>query len=341
MRTFLFAGLVLLIVFVGILGVSLRTLQKYRPFEGFTTYQNRSQDGLQTGYVTSPTGGDVFRPNSDIHHPQIKNVPSSDEYVMGKIKRYETNVPLKISGVDYKIGGMNDAILGKFTRGTDPEIILNPDSERVNQETCILGNDCDEYVYNSHLYCPVGMERLQTQTPGKHTTERKYQGCYLLGRDYPAFACRHDDPLNSCNILKQKRIQRVGRGFLVFPPKRIFMKAEQEGVSVNELWERKQHFIRIMLRSYELQKTHPTINSWSEASPDIDNSVIENYANTILEKGYVMVQQKNTQTPMRIGFLVPDKSVPNIATPLRRTSYDLSRIKYIHDTTKDLPVVMT
>lgn len=341
MRTFLFAGLVILIAIVGILGVSLRTLQKYRPFEGFMTYQRRSNDGSQTGYVTSSTGGDVFRPDTMNVHPQIKNVPSSEEYVLGKIKRYQKHVPLKVSGIDYKIGGMNDAILGKFTKGTEPEIILNPDSNPENHESCLLGNGCEEYVYNSHLYCPVGMERLQTKTPGKNINERKYQGCYLLGKDYPAFACRHDDPLNSCEVLKQKRIQRVGKGFYVFPPKSVFMKAEQEGVNVNELWERKQHFIRMILRSYDLQKTHRNINSWSEESPDIDNSKIEEYANTILDKGYIMVQYKTTETPMRIGVYVPNQTIPDISTPLRRTSYDLSRIKYIHDTTKDLPIVMT
>jgi hypothetical protein len=361
-----------------ILGLSLQSLQTLKPFrtptspvppkgafsEGFnnddTYYQRQAEDGDMTGYVQSTSGdaNDVFRPDSGQVQSQLKNVPTSKEYVIGRINKYKSHVPLNHSDKNYNIGTMDDEIIQKFVRGTNPEIILNPDSHTQDQITCDLDTDCEEYVRNSQLYCPIGIDRLKTQESTGSKNEQKYQGCYTLTRDYPLLACKDGDRFNYCNYLRDLRVQRVGRGFYVFPTFDAILSAwnsaesSQEKRKISFIWRAKENMVREMILSFdhdEVKRNYRRIVQW-RSWRTTGSSVIDQYARQILYNSFLLYQSKTTKSPTRIGFIMRSPKdtasrvrvghVPELSTPTTRHSYNLKNVRYVHDTTMDpMPIL--
>lgn len=361
--------LLIIIVFVIILGVSLRSLQLYRPLhnifqegdEGFTdtVYQRKYENGNMTGYVGPIHGNesDVFKPENGEHHSQLTNVPTAKEYVIGRIKKYESHVPLKHSDKEYTIGSMDDEIIQKFSRGTNPDIILNPDSHIEKQITCDLEQDCDEYVRNSNLYCPMGIDRLKNRENTGKENEMKYQGCYTVTRNYPLLACRYGDRFNYCSYMNDLRIQRVGRGFYVFPTldalKDAMDKADtgEEKRKINYIMSMKIYMIRHMMLTYnreEVKDNIRNIKTWFPWSNNSGSSLLDQYGKQLFYNTFILYQSKTSKTPSRVGFImrtdtpiyVPKGHIPDLSTPSSRHTYNLKNVGYIHDTTQDpMPVL--
>lgn len=365
--------MLILLIILGLvitLGLSLRSLQVYRPFdepdgflsalEGFqdTQIQRTYDNGHMTGYEISLNGDqtDLFRPEDGPIHSQLENVPSAKEYVIGRIKKYESHVPLKHSDREYTFGTMDDEIIQKFARGTNPEIVLNPDSHIEDQITCDLEQDCDEYVRNSNLYCPMGMDRLRLKESTGTPNEEKYQGCYTITRDYPLLACRFGDRFNYCNYMTDLRIQRVGRGFYVLPTYEVLKDAMDRAETdldkrkISHILNTKIYMIRHMILTYdheEVKRHFKKIQKWTPWS-GTGSPMVDQYARQIFYNTFILYQSKTTGTPTRLGFImrtdtptyVPKGTIPELSTPSTRHSYDLKNVKFVHDTTKDpMPVL--
>jgi len=360
--------LLMIVLFVIVLGISLRSLQLHRPFdqspshanEGFldTVYQRKFDDANMSGYVAPVNGGesDVFKPENGEHHSQIANVPTAKEYVIGRIKKYESHVPLKHSDKTYTIGSMDDEIIQKFARGTNPDIILNPDSHIEDQITCDLEQDCKEYVRNSQLYCPMGIDRLKNRESTGKPNEMKYQGCYTITRDYPQLACRFGDRFNYCSYMNDLRIQRVGRGFYVFPTFDVIKDAtdkastSKEKDAISFITNMKIYMIRHMILTYdrdEVKDNFTAIQKWFPWS-STGSSLLDQYGEQLFYNTFILYQSKTSKTPSRVGFIMrtdssmflPKGNVPDLSTPSARHSYNLKNAGFIHDTTQDpMPVL--
>ena len=349
-------------MFVIILGISLRSLQLYRPLdnEGFldTVYQRNYDDANMTGYVSPEHGSDtdVFRPENGEHHSQLANVPTTKEYVIGRIKKYLKHVPLMHSDKLYTIGSMDDEIIQKFTMGTNPDIILNPDSHIEDQITCDLEQDCDEYAISSFLYCPIGMDRLKiTENTGKEN-ELKYQGCYTTTRNYPSLACRYNDRFNYCSYIHNKKIQRVGRGFYVFPTFDAIIDGinkagtDTEKTNVSFIMFIKIYITRYLILTYnreDVKNNYKRIQNWFPWL-STGSSVLDQYARQVFYNTFILYQSKTAKTPSRIGFIMrtdkstflPKSYIPELSTPSSRHTYNLKNVGYIHDTTRDpMPIL--
>lgn len=362
--------LLIIITFVIVLGVSLRSLQLYRPLdssqsliseaEGFlnTVYQRKFDDANMSGYVVPLNGSesDVFKPENGEHHTQLTNVPTGKEYVIGRIKKYESQVPLKHSDKTYIIGSMDDEIIQKFVRGTNPDIILNPDSHIEDHITCDLEQDCKEYVRNSQLYCPMGIDRLKNRESTGKANEMKYQGCYTITRDYPQLACRFGDRFNYCKYMNDLRIQRVGRGFYVFPTFDAIKDAKDKASTSREkdaisfITNMKIYMIRRMMLTYdrdEVKDNFSTIQKWFPWTSS-GSSLLDQYGKQLFYNTFILYQSKTSKTPSRVGFIMrtdssiflPKRNVPDLSTPSARHSYNLKNVGFIHDTTQDpMPIL--
>jgi hypothetical protein len=360
--------LLIIIVFVIVLGVSLRSLQLYRPFndspllenEGFTdtVYQRKYDNANMTGYVGPEHGSDtdVFRPENGEHHSQLSNVPTAKEYVIGRIKKYKSHVPLNNSDKEYTIGSMDDEIIQKFSKGTNPDIVLNPDSHIEDQITCDLEQDCDEYVRNSKLYCPMGIDRLKIRENSGKENEMKYQGCYTFTRNYPLLACRYGDRFNYCSYMNDLKIQRVGRGFYVLPTLDVIKDAvdkadtESEKRNIQYIMYIKIYIIRHMILTYDhedVKKNHKDVQRWFPWS-STGSSLLDQYGKQLFYNTFILYQSKTSKTPSRIGFIMrtdtplhlPKGHIPELSTPSTRHSYNLKNVGYIHDTTQDpMPIL--
>lgn len=360
--------LLIIMIFVIVLGISLRSLQLYRPLdssqsltnEGFldTVYQRKFDNANMSGYVTPVNGSetDVFKPENGEHHSQIANVPTVKEYVIGRIKKYESHVPLKHSDKIYKIGSMDDEIIQKFAKGSNPDIILNPDSHVEDQITCDLEQDCKEYVRNSQLYCPMGIDRLKNRESTGKENEMKYQGCYTITRDYPHLACRFGDRFNYCNYMNDLRIQRVGRGFYVIPTFDALKDAKdkastnQEKNAIEYILKIKIYIIRYMMLTYdrdEVKDNFTAIQKWLPWT-STGSSLLDQYGKQLFYNTFILYQSRTSKTPSRLGFIMrtdsplflPKGNIPSLSTPSTRHSYNLKNTGFIHDTTQDpMPVL--
>jgi hypothetical protein len=359
-------GMLLMItIFVIVIGLSLRSMLLYRPFsnnEGFmndTTLQRSGESGDMTGYVSMSNGdqSNVYKPSSGPYPSQIANVPTADEYIIGRIQRFQSHVPLLHSDKDYVLGTMDREIVNKFARGDIPNIILNPDSHTSDQITCDIEQDCDEFVRNSKLYCPVGMDRLKNQESTGEPNEQKYQGCYSITRDYPSLACRFGGRFNYCDYLTDLRIQRVGRGFYVFPTYDAMYEAYSRASTSNEkkrlsyILFTKIHMIRVMILTFDHEdvRNHTSdIQKWypwtTTGSPLLDQ-----YGRSVFYDTFLLYQSGTHKSPTRIGFVlrkdtpvhgITKSYVPELSTPVTRHSYNLKHIGYVHDTTQDpMPIL--
>jgi hypothetical protein len=370
--------LLMITIFVIVIGLSLRSLILYKPLqksepsaEGFsldTEVQRMEDTAHMSGYVNvkHSNPNNVYKPESGPHPSQITNVPTAKEYVIGRIKKYESHVPLKHSDKDYVIGSMDDEIVKKFSLGDVPNIILNPDSREEDQITCDIEQDCDEYVRNSNLYCPMGLDRLKNQESTGKPNEQKYQGCYTMTRNYPSLACRFGDRFNYCDYMNDLRIQRTGRGFYVFPTfdamyaiyqnTRRMVNGRDE--SDNTEWNKVRYImnikisiIRYMILSYDHPDVNNNVNGVSNWSPwrSTGSSVLDQYARQVFYNSFLLYQSGTHKTPTRVGFIIrkdtpsygPSVSnIPELSTPTKRHSYNLKHAKYVHDTTMDpMPVL--
>lgn len=357
--------LLIILICVVIFGLSLHTLLEYKPFpfvninkgnwiekEGFvdTKYDRNASDAAMTGYVTVQ-GGDIhntFKPDSGSVHPQLENVPTATEYLIGRMKRYKMYIPFNNTNVTYHFGSQDKDILQKFARGSNPDIILNPDSDSKHWVLCDIERECKEYVHNSRLYCPIGMDRLQIQTPtGKHN-ERRYQGCYSAPRQYHMFACRSNDPKGGCRILRDRMVQRVGSGFVMYPPSGVMDLALKEATNNNEkglireFMNSKSIHIRNMLLSYtrdDIRDNIDAINKWSpsplEKRLSVDNGTLDRYLNSIYDDCYLLFQPRGYDSEARIGFVTRKDKYVNVPKLGNDINYDITSLKFIPDTTKD------
>ena len=351
-----------------VIGLSLRSLLLYRPIktsEGFsipTKVQRVGDTAHMSGYVNIENGNveNVYKPESGPHPSQIGNVPTAKEYLIGRINRFKSHVPLKHSDKDYVIGQMDDEILQKFSLGDVPNIILNPDSAKEEQITCDIEEDCDEYVRNSNLYCPIGMDRLKIKESSGKINEQKYQGCYTATNKYPEIACRFGSRFNYCDYINELRIQKVGRGFYVIPTydalsqiKRDYgTDNKQMMASLRHIDTLKINLIRNMILSFdhpEIKNNKDRITKWSPGS-STGSSLVDQYARQVYYNTFVLFQNGNHKTQARIGFImrkdtpsgeaVSVSHIPELSTPTTRHSYNLKHVKYVHDTMRDpMPVL--
>lgn len=333
--------LLVLILFVVILGLSLRSLKVYRPFdtEGFTgtVFDRRSEDASMTGYVTSGDG-QLFRPESGPVHSQLENVPTRTEFIMGRIAQHIGEVPIKNSSKNYTVGVTDDEIIQKFTKGSQSEIILNPDSPANTHVTCQLGVNCGEFVKDSYLYCPVGLDRVKNREVG-------YQGCHTSGTSHPYLSCKFDDPANNCYYLKDLRIQRVGNGFVVIPTFELLVRTLKDNVNnAYRLYNLKSHFIQQMLLSHDHPEVKANLDKISKWKPWLStgSTTLDQYCRQLLFNTFILFQPG---TPSRIGFIMRQNKpvyLPIGYVPeLSNHSYNLKKIGFIHDTTQDpMPILL-
>lgn len=364
--------IIIIVSMVVIAGISLNIMTKLGPKyiyakyhsyngngsgrEGFavqTQSQFRDTDGTMTGLVTIKGGapGEVFKRENGPSHSQLQNVPTATEYIVGRMKKYREYIPLKNVKERFTFGTSDDReIVKKFARGSNPDIVLNPDSRPKNWQMCALPEDCKEYVNRSKLYCPIGMERVQNQTPSGKDGENVYQGCYYVGRRTSTLTSVSDRKAR--NILDGLKIQRVGQNFLMYPPLKEIQTALQNSVNANEkeylnlLVSRKVRFIREMAKTLVIAKANEknmvAIDRWNplQKVTHVDDGELEKYMTGLLNDAYILVQGQTSETKTRIGYINANKThIPELKNQ-KGQSYNLSSIQFLPDTTMDpLPLL--
>ena len=336
---------VLIVIILGVLfiGVGLNV------FESFTTMKNQTDPntGEQTGLITDSPGNPAvaYKSTSGSVNDQYKNVPTRNVIYHGVAQKHSMQIPWRAySNKDRMI----DKIL-KPSGGPLPSVVLNPASDGDKQVICKLNDNCEDYVYRRELYCPIGMDRMETGVMG--TGERRYNGCYSAGRMIPSLGCRHNrEEANSmaggnlCGILSELRIQRVGTGFMMIPPYYV-LKALLEKPSASLSDSERNQIIEITNRRKDIvaQMVFSLKSQVSRANRDnIAKSQLMAYYNQILYNTTIIYQpvtdgMKNS----RAGFYARGVSIPSIERLPVEPDFNITD-KSLGDTTKEpLPELIT
>jgi hypothetical protein len=328
------SAILILVIFIGV-GLNI--------FESFTNYnqmkQIRNPDTMeQTGLVSS-VGGNITNSNFVYTSPgqtpssQYKNVKNEKEFIKGVLNKHSSQIPWNIySSTDQS----------KITRSTGglPLIILNPDSNPDKQEVCKLNDSCEDYVIDRNLYCPMGMERISTGSQ----SGKRYNGCYSASRKVPSLGCYHDSTEatsmnggNMCRLLSQKKVQRVGTGFVMLPPAFVFNNlltkpisqvSDAERNEIITMAQLKQQVVSQMLFYYE-----PSIKR--AVSDKLTRQQLLSYYITILQHAYIFYQPvTDSMTKPRAGFILYNRTIPSLRSPGFEIDYNITRVSNIGDTTK-------
>jgi hypothetical protein len=229
----------------------------------------------------------------------------------------------------------------KSSGGPLPNVILNPESDADKQIVCKLNDTCEDYVIDRTLYCPIGMDRMETGAVG--SGQRRYNGCYSGGRRIPSLGCRHGvEEANSmaggnlCRILSQLKIQRVGSGFIMIPRYSV-LKAllEKPRASLSDS-ERNDIVNMVNLRkNIVAQMTFALKSQVSRSRGDkMAESQLMSYYNGLLYNTTILYQPVTDGMRLpRAGFYAEGISLPVIERLPQEPDYNVTT-RTLGDTTK-------
>jgi hypothetical protein len=329
-----------------LLALMLQVLETYQTRiycnEGFEQYTRDPNTFHQTGYVNGE-----LRPSSGTVPSQLENVPSIKDVLTGKLQRFSGEIPTGIVTGSLNVNNPShmDTIIQTFVKDANsmnvPDIILNPNSVSGKQVTCRLGETCDEDVILGNVYCPVGMRKVETGDPNQ-----PYSGCYSGGRNVLALSCRHNESSGmglSCRPLRDKKVQRVGDGFQMFPSVEVYQRlvakyqAENNEEALRQIsnsWHRKWWLVIQMALSYK---------DFARSTEQHSRQILWQYIQMVFMYGLILYQPTvEDMTHPRIGVILPPTHpvLPNLQTEQYMFDYNITNISNIHDTTLEpLPIL--
>jgi hypothetical protein len=326
---------VLIVILLGVLfiGVGLNV------FESFTTLKHEvdSNTMKQTGLVSDSPGNSsvAYKSTTTNVNDQYKNVPTKQDMDSGVLFRYRYQIP----SASYFIKDRSSTGVLRPSGGPLPNVILNPASNPNNQVVCKINDNCEDYVIDRQLYCPIGMDRMSTGATG--LGERLYNGCYSGGTRIPSLGCRHGRAEansmaggNMCWILSNSKIQRVGSGFIMIPPYSTLKALLEKPVSALSDSERNDIINIVNLRKNIVAQM--TFALKSQVSQAAGNTMIQarlmSYYNYLLYNSTIFYQPVTDGMRLpRAGFYL--QYAPWIERLTLEPNYNITG-KEIGDTTK-------
>ena len=331
-RVFVLIVIILAVLFIGV-GLNV--------FESFTTMRHERDPTTmeQTGLITDSPGNPavVYKSTSGVVNDQYTNVPTRENVYQNVLQRYSSQIPSQ----SYSGGQMSENRILKSSGGPLPNVILNPASDADKQIVCKLNDTCEDYVIDRTLYCPIGMDRMETGAVG--SGQRRYNGCYSGGRRIPSLGCRHGvEEANSmaggnlCRILSQLKIQRVGSGFIMIPRYSVLKALLEKPIASLPDTERNQIIEMVNLRrNIVAQMTFSLKSQVSRSRGDkMAESQLMSYYNGLLYNTTILYQPVTDGMRMpRAGFYADGISLPALERLPQEQDYNVTAGS-IGDTTK-------